>query len=119
VTALEHRSPPPFRAARLDGAAAPIAIPGRARRWLLLTREVACRAQGDVHAHRFIEVDACDGIVGMSWPFQLGSGGERAAGLCDLGAGQLAIAHRCERRHVHWVELEWRAALESLRPVHG
>ena len=118
ATALAQRCPPAFYAGGFRGSAPPVAIPGRAGRWLLLTHDVAYRPQGNAYAQRFVEVDEHDGIVAISRPFHFDHVGiEYAVGLCDLGDGRLLLSYGHEDREARWLELLWSTALEWLVPA--
>jgi hypothetical protein len=107
-------SSPPFRAARLRACVAPVPIPGRKDRYLVLTREEAQAQDRVVHVHRFVQLDAREGVSAASRPFYFERlEVERASGLCDLGDGKLLVIYERNDREARWAELAWSAVLEQ------
>ena len=115
-----HQCTPCFRASGLCGAAQPLPVPDGHGRWVMLTREVAHRPQGDSWAHRFVEVGAQDGVVAVSRPFHLeGTGTENVTGLSDKGGGILRVTYSLDDGDARWAELDWRSVLDSLHAPLG
>lgn len=107
-----------WRAERLRGSCPPIPIPGRGGRYLAMVHEVAYRPEGNVYSHRWLEIDERAGPVALSRPFVFDHVGvEYAVGCLDRGDGKLIVTYGFEDREARWIELEWPAVLDTLRPV--